>query len=254
MMLRVAVPGADQTLTMDEKTIDENGSRSTPRLLRKPRVLQRSAERGRLRHQLPRRGRKSMGPGRDRTCSLLVVLGGPIGVYETAAYPFLEDELRLVSERLIEKRPTLGICLGAQLIAAALGAEVDTGLKEIGFAPVTLTDSGRDSPLRHLEDVPVLHWHRDVAGVPRDCDLLARTDACANQAFSRGPNVLAVQFHPEVDAPKEIERWLIGHAVELAQSGVDVDQLRRQAHQHGRALHHAGQAMLREWLSDLRYD
>lgn len=199
-------------------------------------------------------GARTWNPAEIEHASLLVVLGGPIGVYEAAAYPFLEDELRLLSERLIEQRPTLGICLGAQLIAAALGAEVAPGVKEIGFAPLTLTDNGRDSPLRHLEDVPVLHWHGDVAGVPRDCDLLARTDACANQAFSRGPNVLAVQFHPEVDAPQEIERWLIGHAVELEQSGVDVNQLRRRAHQHGRALHRAGQAMLREWLSNLRCD
>ena len=90
---------------------------------------------------------------------LLVVLGGPIGVYEQEAYPFLRHELAQISKRLAALRPTLGICLGAQLMAKALGAKVAPGpAKEIGWTPVELTAAGRASPLRHLEGLHVLHW------------------------------------------------------------------------------------------------
>ena len=98
---------------------------------------------------------------------LLVVLGGPIGAYDDALYPFLAAELQLLRRRLASARPLLGICLGAQLIARALGANVyPLGRKEIGFAPLTLTDAGRASPLAALEGVAVLHWHGDQFDIP----------------------------------------------------------------------------------------
>ena len=91
---------------------------------------------------------------------LLIVLGGPVGVYQTDAYPFLADELRLLETRLEAGRPTLGICLGSQLIAAALGAKVaPSGHSEVGFSKLTLNDAGQASPLRHLARDEVLHWH-----------------------------------------------------------------------------------------------
>ncbi|WP_334148133.1 glutamine amidotransferase-related protein [Hyphomicrobium sp.] len=91
---------------------------------------------------------------------LLIVLGGPIGVYETDTYPFLVEEQHLLQARVAQHRPTLGICLGAQLIASVLGAKVGpTGSKEIGFSELALTDAGRTGPLRHLHGAPVLHWH-----------------------------------------------------------------------------------------------
>jgi len=183
--------------------------------------------------------------------ALLIVLGGPVGVYEADAYPFLRDELATVRQRLAASRPTLGICLGAQIIACALGARVAPGTKELGFAPVTLTEAGHASPLRHLKGIPVLHWHGDVATLPAGADLLATTHTCANQAFALGSNVLAVQFHPEADATQGIERWLIGHTVEIARACVDPVDLRRQAERHGRALREAGRATLAEWLSGL---
>lgn len=93
---------------------------------------------------------------------LLVVLGGPIGAEEDASYPFLADEVRLVNERLAARRPLLGICLGAQLIARALGARVrPMGFKEIGYAPLDLTAAGETSPLAAIGAQPVLHWHGD---------------------------------------------------------------------------------------------
>jgi GMP synthase (glutamine-hydrolysing) len=180
---------------------------------------------------------------------LLVVLGGPIGVYETEAYPFLVGEIDLIRRRLAAGRPTLGICLGAQLIATALGARVaGTGIKEIGFAPLTLSEAGARSPLRHLADVPVLHWHGDAFAIPAGAEHLAATPLCATQAFAIGRNVLGVQFHPEADAPR-IESWLIGHAAELAAAEIDPAVIRRDAQVHGRALCEAGRAMIQEWIA-----
>lgn len=186
------------------------------------------------------------------TADLLIVLGGPIGVSETDAYPVLRDEIRLLETRLAARRPTLGICLGAQLIAAALGADVrPMGVKEIGFTPVTPTSAGPAGALRHLADVPVLHWHGDMADLPAEAERLAETPVCHNQAFSVGPNILALQFHPEIDVERSFESWLIGHACELAGAGIDPRRLRAEAARHGARLRQAGRAMLTEWLVGL---
>lgn len=183
---------------------------------------------------------------------LLIVLGGPVGVYETARYPFLAEEQALLRARLAADRPTLGICLGAQLMAAALGAQVaPMGAKEIGFGEITLTEAGRAGPLRHLDGVPVLHWHGDAFTIPDGAAGLATTPVCTAQAFALGPQVLGLQFHAEVDAAAGIEPWLIGHAAELAAAGIDPQALRDQAARAGPAAAAAGQAMLRGWLEGL---
>lgn len=180
---------------------------------------------------------------------LLIVLGGPVGVYETEAYPYLAEECAILATRLAAARPTLGICLGAQQIAKALGADVGPmGHKEIGFGPLRLNDAGRVGPLRHLEGIPVLHWHGDAFQIPDTAENLASTPLCATQGFSLGRHVLALQFHPEVDVTAGIERWLTGHAAELAGAGIDPRVLRAHAAQVGPELREAGQKMLAEWL------
>jgi len=130
---------------------------------------------------------------------LVVVLGGPIGAYEQEDYPFIADEIAILRARVAANRPTLAICLGAQILAQALGARVYAGTKEIGWAPLKLTEAGQRSVLRDIgrDATPVLHWHGDTFDLPDGADRLASTPECANQAFSLGAT-LAVQFHPEV--------------------------------------------------------
>jgi GMP synthase (glutamine-hydrolysing) len=182
---------------------------------------------------------------------LLVVLGAPIGAYEEDRYPFLEAELALIHRRLDSGRPILGLCLGAQLMARALGAEVKPGpAKEIGWGPVTLTEAGRAGPLRHLGNQPVLHWHGDAFSLPEGAQRLASTEICPNQAFSLGPTVLGFQFHPEA-AVATFERWLIGHAVEIAGAGLSPDILRRETETHGPGAAERGRRVLEEWLAGL---
>ena len=182
---------------------------------------------------------------------LLVVLGGPIGVYDHEAYPVVTDEIELLQARLAADRPTLGICLGAQLMAAALGARVYPGpAREIGWSALDLSARATPNPLAALDDVPVLHWHGDTFDLPAGTTVLASTPLCANQAFSRGPNILGLQFHPEVLGAR-FEHWLLGHASELATAGISPGALRQDARRYAAGLEQAGAAMLTGWLSRL---
>jgi len=193
-------------------------------------------------------------PARDPAAiDLLVVLGAPVGVYEEEKYPFLRDEIDLLAARLSAGRPTFGICLGAQLIARALGAKVyPSGVKEIGWGPVELTQAAGATPLRHLANASVLHWHGDTFDLPQGATHLASTTICRNQAFSIGSNILAVQFHPEADPAAGIERWLIGHAAELALADIDPRDLRDDARALEPVLPARAREMLTEWLNELR--
>ena len=193
-------------------------------------------------------------PERDPAAtSLLIVLGAPVGVYEDGKYPFLRGEIDLLTARLNAGQPTLGICLGAQLIARALGAKVyPSGVKEIGWGPLDLTDAAASTPLRYLANTPVLHWHGDTFDLPRGAVHLASTAICRNQAFCVGSNILGVQFHPEADPTAGIEPWLIGHAAELASAGIDPRDLRDGARAINASLPAKARKMFAEWLQELR--
>jgi GMP synthase (glutamine-hydrolysing) len=159
---------------------------------------------------------------------LLIVLGGPIGAYETEAYPFLTSELALLEYRLARDLPVLGICLGSQLMAKALGSRVFAGpVKEIGWGRVELTKPGAASCLGPLgeDDAVVLHWHGDSFDLPRGAQLLASNRHYENQAFAYRRNALALQFHLEAD-PRRLEQWFVGHAAELAAAKLSVAELR----------------------------
>lgn len=181
----------------------------------------------------------------------VILLGGPIGVYETASYPYLSDLINALGIRLAKNYPTMGICLGAQLIATALGAKVYQGhIKEIGWSRLTITSQGFASALKHLENVQVLHWHGDTFDLPESSKRLAGSIYYPNQAFAVGLNILALQFHVEVD-PKTLERWLIGHATELNQAKIDILKLRQENVLYGQALLDKAKLLLRDWLNHL---
>jgi len=179
---------------------------------------------------------------------LLVVLGGPIAVYDEACYPFLVDELRLIEARLAAGRPIVGLCLGAQLIARALGARVHANPagKEIGWSPLRLTAAGAASALAGLGESPVLHWHGDIFELPEGATLLASTAITPHQAFSWGA-ALALQFHIEATG-RGMERWFIGHCSELGQAGLSVPALRADSARFAPALEQAGPACLAHFL------
>ena len=187
------------------------------------------------------------------TADLLVVLGGPIGAYEDELYPFLIDELGVIEQRLAAGRPVLGICLGSQLVARALGARVYPGTgKEIGWAPLQLTEAGRASCLAALgEGTPVLHWHGDTFDLPTGADLLASTPRYRNQAFAWQRHGLALQCHIEV-AAAGLERWYVGHACEIAATpGLAVPALRAAARHWAPLLAPRAVQCLDAWLEAL---
>jgi len=182
---------------------------------------------------------------------LVAILGGPIGVYDTNRYPFLTHERAAIAARLALGKPTLGICLGAQLMAQALGAEVkSTGRVEIGYSLLQLTEPGRTSVLADLESTPVLHWHGDQFEIPAGASRLAQTPGFPNQAFAIGPSILGLQFHLEADYTR-IERWLVGYAHELAAHRLDPGILRHQARQSGPQLAKVAGHVFGAWLDRL---
>ncbi len=186
---------------------------------------------------------------------MLVILGGPIGAYEDHLYPFLKDELAAITKRLAADKPTLGICLGAQLIARALGARVYPGReKELGWGPLLLSTAGLESPVRHLaaEHTFMLHWHGDTFDLPKDAKLLAGTDICLHQAFAWGKSTLAFQCHPEVRT-RDLEKWFVGHALEIAATqGTNVARLRDDTRRYGPALEQQGKRCFNDWLDGLK--
>lgn len=142
----------------------------------------------------------------------LVIMGGPMGVYDNEQYPWLDAEKNFIQQCINEGKIVIGICLGAQLIAAALGASVyPNNQKEIGWFPLELTEDGKQSYwFKGLpETFTVLHWHGDTFDLPAGARLLAQTSVCRNQAFSYQHNVLGLQFHFE-STEKSLQQ-MIGH-------------------------------------------
>ena len=163
----------------------------------------------------------------------LIVLGGPMGVYEEEKYPFLIDEIKLIRDALRRYVPTLGVCLGAQLMAKAAGAEVRRGReKEIGFYPIELTPEGRRDPLfKNLpERLTVFQWHGDTFDIPEGAVRLAASRLFPNQAFRMGVNAYALQFHLEVTR-EMIGEWINEYAEEITciKTGAEIEKMEREA-------------------------
>ena len=148
----------------------------------------------------------------------LIILGGPMNVYEEDVYPYLKDEDILIKEAVKRRIPVLGICLGGQLIAKATGAKVNKGTKkEIGWYDLLLTPGGKaDKVFKNSpERLTVFQWHGDTFDIPSDATLLAGSVLFPNQAFRIGDNIYGLQFHLEV-TQKMISRWINEYKDELS--------------------------------------
>ncbi len=147
---------------------------------------------------------------------LLVVMGGPMGVHDTAKHPWLERECLYIKDVIQMGRSVLGICLGAQLIASALDAEVRRApTPEIGWFPVFEAEG--DLPIPWPAELEVYHWHGDTFDIPADAAHLCKSEACTNQAFLYDNRVLGLQFHLEM-RPGDVARLIENCANEIVDS------------------------------------
>lgn len=161
---------------------------------------------------------------------ILVVLGGAMGVYERHLYPWLDHEIEIIKKRVAADRPTFGVCLGAQLMAASQGCDVYKGKqgREFGFLPIEATDAGLDSPIKHFDGskTRVLHMHGDTFDLPDNATLLASSELYKNQAYRIGKNCFAVQFHPEFN------RIGLENTIVEDHGYIDIEKMRADADQY----------------------
>lgn len=141
---------------------------------------------------------------------LLVVMGGPMSVNDDDEFPWLDLEKQFIREVIALDKPVLGVCLGAQLIASAMGAKVfPNRVKEIGWFPVNAVASADPSVFRFPASQTVLHWHGDTFEWPPHAVPLARSEGCEHQAFQLGQRVIGLQFH--LETTPEAARDLVAH-------------------------------------------
>jgi GMP synthase-like glutamine amidotransferase len=182
----------------------------------------------------------------------LVVMGGPMGVYEADRYPFLRDELRLIEAALRADVPVLGVCLGSQLLAAALGAPVrPSGRQEIGWHRVRLTEGARHDPLwaGTARDFVAFHWHGDAFDLPRGAVGLASSDLTEHQAFRSG-RAWGLLFHMEVT--RAIVQGMVGaFAEELQRHGIAQEPILAGLETHLPALATVGRTVFARWAGAL---
>ena len=174
-----------------------------------------------------------------------------MGVYEHAKYPFLRDEMRLIESALKMERPVLGICLGSQLLAATLGAEVKNGeRKELGWHAVTLTDAAVHDPLFaavRTEFWP-FHWHGDIFSLPPQALSLASSHQTRHQAFRYGKNAYGLLFHLEV-TEEQIAQMLADFADELLEAGGSAAEITKQTSRHLPAVRKIASGVFGRWAA-----
>jgi len=185
----------------------------------------------------------------------LVVIGGPMGVYQTDRYPWLRDEMRLIEDAIKSNLPVFGVCLGAQIVAAALGAKVERNPngKEIGWHSVRLSDSARDDRL--MRGLPAtltpFHWHGDIFELPRDAVSLASSDKTPCQAFRYGDKTYGFQFHFEVTADG-VAAMATAFAKELVRENISADRMVAQSAEFLPPLETISDTVFSRWASPIQ--
>ncbi|MBI5588625.1 MAG: gamma-glutamyl-gamma-aminobutyrate hydrolase family protein [Deltaproteobacteria bacterium] len=184
--------------------------------------------------------------------SALIVLGGPMAVYEEDLYPFIKGELKLIESALKNNTPTLGVCLGAQMMAKAAGSKVyEGGKKEIGWYGVSLTDEGVDDRLFMglSDEFTVFQWHGDTFDVPENAELLASSKLFPNQVIRIGSRAYGVQFHLEV-TESMIREWIEVNGDELAglKGVIDPEEIIRETPENIAGLHACGRTVVERFL------
>jgi GMP synthase (glutamine-hydrolysing) len=179
----------------------------------------------------------------------LIVMGGPMGVYESAKYPYLHDEMLLIESALASGRPVLGVCLGSQLLASVLGAEVKRGAnKELGWHAVTLMEAAHQDPIfgSAPDEFWPFHWHGDVFPLPGKATGLAASGQTACQAFRFGDNAYGILFHLEVTA-EQVNEMLSEFADELSEAGGDAASIRLETPQRLPAVQGVADQVFGRW-------
>jgi GMP synthase (glutamine-hydrolysing) len=185
----------------------------------------------------------------------LIVMGGPMGVYQTDRYPWLRDEMHLIEDAMKLNLPVLGICLGAQILAAALGAKVERNPngKEIGWHPIRLHDSAKDDRL--MRGLPTtmtpFHWHGDIFEVPPGAVSLASSDKTPCQAFRQGDKTYGFQFHFEVTR-EGVAAMAEAFAKGLVRQNIPADQMIAQASDYLPSLEKISDAVFSRWASPIQ--
>jgi GMP synthase (glutamine-hydrolysing) len=180
----------------------------------------------------------------------IVVFGGPMSANDDDTLPFIRQELDWIAKVVAAEKPYLGLCLGAQMLARVLGAQVlphDQALREIGYFPLRPTLPGRDFFARPMH---VYHWHKEGFELAPGCTLLAEGDLFPNQAFCYGKNAFGLQFHPEITADL-IEHWTNNAADQLLLPGAQARPLHFYQHRlYSQTVENWLRGFLRQWLAD----
>ena len=191
-------------------------------------------------------------PGSMEGYDGLVLMGGPMGVYENDRYPWLNDEMRLAGRALEAEVPVLGVCLGSQLLAAVLGSRVRKGeAPEIGWHEVRLSGLAAGDPLwkeaaSAAGRFRAFHWHGDIFDLPRGAGALASSEQTACQAFVYGPNAYGLLFHMEV-TEKSAGDMIAAFDDEVLEAGLEGGDLLQETSARLPDLHRVGEPVYRNW-------
>jgi GMP synthase (glutamine-hydrolysing) len=181
---------------------------------------------------------------------VLLVLGGSPGVYQADEYPFLKHELRIIEQRLAADKPYFGICLGTQLMAAALGAKVYKGSAgpEIGWFDLAVTDEANGTGLEVFNGQKIMQWHGDTFDFPQGAKLLGSSEKYQNQVIGYGRNAIGFQGHIEVTAPI-LADWYVQDAGVFTKHPELHKTLKTDTAAHLQGMTKATEIFMTEWLA-----